>query len=394
MKIFGLNEAIGRFKFERKVAAWRKRYAAVSRGVRTDRLSFDVPARPNVFMVCADDGWHSDLISSLRSIADLTLFDQRSFEALRQGPRALRKLLPLRVEWNQKLIDDFSAACDLRKVDICLFYVNANILLIQTIDEMRRVTGGRVPFVNISFDDKNFWEAELVGGQRCGYRDIAACFDLYWTSSIECVSWLRSVGAHPIYMPEAANASVFKGRSQEAAQFDVVFVGAKYGFRPRWLEALRGEGLAVHTFGVGWNEDSFIARENLGALYRRTKVILGHGGAAWSERITNVKAREFEVAMAGGGIYITSFNPDLATHFQHGVHMLFYRDNAECAELVRWSLQNPQAARTIALAAQEWSVERHDWVHRLRSIFGVLGGRATFLEATARTQLPEMKLQQ
>ena len=72
------------------------------------------------------------------------------------------------------------------------------------------------------------------------------------------------------------------------------------------------------------------------------------GGIGYSERFTNVKGRDFEIPGTGGGVYLTSFNPDLAQSFVVGEEILCYSNRDEMLELIRYYLAHPEEARAIA----------------------------------------------
>jgi spore maturation protein CgeB len=99
------------------------------------------------------------------------------------------------------------------------------------------------------------------------------------------------------------------------------------------------------------------------------------GGIEYSESLTNVKGRDFEVPGTGGGMYLTSFNPDLAQHFEVGREIVCYSNRDEMVELIRHYLARPEEADAIAQRARARSLREHRWLHRYQSmlrIFGVL----------------------
>ena len=77
------------------------------------------------------------------------------------------------------------------------------------------------------------------------------------------------------------------------------------------------------------------------------------GGIGYLEGITNVKARDFEIPGTGGGVYLTSFNPDLARNFTVGEEILCYSNRDEMLELIRYYLAHPEEARAIYGARAE-----------------------------------------
>jgi spore maturation protein CgeB len=72
-------------------------------------------------------------------------------------------------------------------------------------------------------------------------------------------------------------------------------------------------------------------------------------------------------------MYLTTFNPDLAQHFQIGAEIVCYHSREELVELVRHYLRHPDEARQIAARARERCLREHRWFHRYQHICRVLG---------------------
>ena len=97
------------------------------------------------------------------------------------------------------------------------------------------------------------------------------------------------------------------------------------------------------------------------------------GGIGYSEDLTNVKTRDFEIPGTGGGLYLTSFNADLARHFVVGEEIACYRSRDEMLELIRHYLRHPDEARSIARRARDRCLFEHRWLHRYRRVCQILG---------------------
>jgi hypothetical protein len=258
-------------------------------------------------------------------------------------------------------------------LDLIFIYTNANQLLRSTALALGQISAR--PTVLMSLDDRNSWEGPLIGGQVSGLRVLASAVSLYWTSARECLAWIATEGGTPMYLPEGGNDRMYKPVMVDRQDIDVCFVGAAYGFRKHWVNRLRKRGIKVSCFGAGWSPGSYVEQERIPEIYSRSKVVLGHGGVGYSETVTNVKSRDFEAPMTGGGVYVTTFNADLALHFRHGSDALFYRSDEECDFLIRWVLDHPEEARHIAERARERSLRMHAWHHRFRAVLDVLRGK-------------------
>lgn len=97
------------------------------------------------------------------------------------------------------------------------------------------------------------------------------------------------------------------------------------------------------------------------------------GGIADSEEITNVKGRDFDVPCTGGGVYLTTYNPDLAMAFEIGKEILCYRNREEAVEVAMYYLNRSDECRAIAKRARERCLLEHQWSHRFIRLCRILG---------------------
>src|SRR5207249_1060401 len=68
----------------------------------------------------------------------------------------------------------------------------------------------------------------------------------------------RQAGANPIYCQEAANPNVYRPY-ELAEEYDVTFVGQKYGNRPQHIRRLLDAGIDARVWGPQWQRPSGIA---------------------------------------------------------------------------------------------------------------------------------------
>ena len=122
---------------------------------------------------------------------------------------------------------------------------------------------------------------------------------------------------------------------------------------------------------MGWTNSYWV--DDIVKIFRGSKINLGMGGIGYSESLTNVKGRDFEIPAVGSGVYITSFNPDLAQHFHIGKEIVCYRNFEEMVELVRYYLRHPEEAQDIARKGRERCLSEHRWLHRYQKMLSIIG---------------------
>ena len=77
--------------------------------------------------------------------------------------------------------------------------------------------------------------------------------------------------------------------------------------------------------------------------------------------------RFFEVPVAGG-LQLSSPCPEQETIFSHRTHIVYFQNEQEIIEQVRWILENKEAGNSIRIAAQGLVLANHCYKHRLQYI--------------------------
>jgi Glycosyl transferases group 1 len=328
------------------------------------------PGEIHTFAFIPQIGWHPALLGDLCELGPVTLFDYaelgfewEEFYRAKATGRARRRAM------NAMVLPALREAHARRAVDWVFVYASGGEISADTIRRITEDLG--IPVVNMCLDDKQSWTGAWMGDHRAGQIDIAATFDLSWTSARVACEWYLVEGARPLYMPEGFDGSTF--HPVEVPQdIPVSFIGGAYGFRPAVIEFLRRRGIPVQTFGPGWGTRAVWGAEQVDVI-NRSVVNLGMGGIGYSEDLTNVKTRDFEIPGTGGGLYLTSFNADLAQHFVVGEEIACYRSREEMLELIRHYLRYPNEARSIVRRARDRCLSEHRWLHRYRRVCQILG---------------------
>lgn len=323
----------------------------------------------HTFAFIPDIGWHNSLLPDLRELGPVTRFDYvaEGFD-VRDFLSVSRKGLAERKRMNELVLPALRAAHARRPVDWVFVYAGGVEVAASTIRGITEEMG--IPVVNLCLDDKQSWEGPWVGDHRAGQVDLARHFDLVMTSARIACQWYLVEDGRPLYMPEGVDKSFFRGAAEQC-DIPVSFVGAAYGFRPAVVRDLREHGIPLQTFGARWSDGVWV--DDSVSIFQRSRINLGMGGIGYSEELTNVKGRDFEIPAVGGGVYLTSYNSDLAQHFVVGDEILCYRTRDEMIELIRYYLAHEQEARAIAHRGRARCERDHRWLHRYLKICTALG---------------------
>lgn len=315
-------------------------------------------------------GWHSALYPDLQVLGRVSEYD---YSAHGYTPEEFRKRNALAVRRRQAMHREFlETLCRVHAedpVDWVFIYASGLEVTPQLVEEITQRIG--VPVVNMCLDDKQSWDAPGMDGSRFGQIDLAPAFDLSWTSARVACEWYLCEGGRPIYMPEGFDPNFYRPMPVEK-DVPVSFIGGDYGFRRSLIRDLRRCNVPVHVFGPGWGTESLWGEDQI-RMINRSQINLGAGGIKYSEMLTNVKTRDFEIPGTGGGVYITTFNPDLAEHFDIGREIVCYHSREELVDLIRYYLRRPEEADAIAERGRARCLREHRWLHRYRSICDVLG---------------------
>jgi len=360
------HKQIGNPSLEQTRSAIANRLAL--RGIHPRKLKV---GKVHTFAFIPQNAWHEQLLPDLSELGPLSLFDYRALgydEWDFYNPRRWnQKRIKKRTEMTAAMTAAFTRIHSESPVDWAFFYGGGQEVEAKAINQLS--ARHKVPFVDMTFDDKQGWSGRSCGDHCTGTRDITANFDAFFTSSRVACGWHAAHGGRGVYMPEGVDCG-FYCPIERKHDIAVSFVGSAYGFRRDAIEYLRQFGLEIECYGTGWRNGP---AENPSDIYNRSKVVLGMGGIGYSEGLTNLKGRDFEVPAAGGGVYVTSFNPELAEHFVIGKEIACYRTRDEMLEQVRYYLENSDKAAEMSKRARIRSLQEHRWLHRYVFMLRELG---------------------
>lgn len=324
----------------------------------------------HTFAIVRRKTWEVSLTDELKALGKVTIFDfyERGFDESIQTKNDL--WLRKREEENKAIIEVLQKTHKTNPVDWVFCYFDGLFILRSTIETIKN--SFNIPTVNMCLDDKHSWDGYRLGEQMTGQIALASVFDLSWTSARIAVDWYNLEGGRCIYLPEGFNPAEYYPISVD---FDipVSFMGACYGARPLLINFLKKHGIPVQVFGSGWGWAGSGYGKSPNEIFNKGQINLGCGYIGHSMDLTNVKGRDFDIPGAGGGIYLTTFNADLAQHFQIGKEILCYHSFDECLELIRYYLDRPDECRAMAKLARERCLREHRWLHRYIYICQLLG---------------------
>jgi len=312
--------------------------------------------------------WHRQLLEGLSTLGAVSLCDYQKL-GIKAAELYTARNSSLLHRMNELAFAEILKIHAQRPVDWIFFYARGDEVSLDFLSRIHDKVG--VPLVNMCLDSKHAWTGVLSDAQYTGQKSLVPHFDLYWTTSRTTCEWIAAEGGRPVYLPEGANPVDF--RPQDLVKdIDVSFIGQRYGYRANLVDFLQCKGVKVEAFGSGWNNGS-LSEMQIPEVIHRSKICLGLGGIGYSEEITNLKNRDFDIPMCGGGVYLTSYNSDLAQHFCIGKEVLCYKGRDELIELIRYYLAHEEEAAEISQAGRKRCLSEHTWHHRFSKICEIIG---------------------
>ncbi|MBS2027835.1 MAG: glycosyltransferase family 1 protein [Deltaproteobacteria bacterium] len=316
--------------------------------------------------------WHQNQIAAaLPSLGPTTRFDYEGHGfTLKSLHTRTSGHLDRRREVMNQMLEALKKAHRERPVDWFLSYALGYDITPEAIQRIKDEVG--IPIVNVSFDDKNWWDEIERGDPSTGMKQFAPHVDLAWTSASNVLPWYWAEDGQALFVPEGVNVDWFKPM-EVARDIEVGFVGNNFGYRPELLRALQKAGIKVSHFGMNWSDSRTLDDAEMRLFFNRCWVNLGHGDMHYSKWLTNLKGRDFEIPSVGRGVYITTYNSDLAACFELGHEIQCYRGLDELIDLLRHHLRNRDESDAMAARARARCIREHQWQHRFHVLLRALG---------------------
>jgi len=246
-------------------------------------------------------------------------------------------------------------------VDMMLSYLPGSCISAHTVHAINFIG---IPTFFFHLDDRLSFRGSKIGDQWSGPADVCSAYDLNLTNAPLSIVKYRVEGGIALFWPQAADKDLCRPK-ELPFEYDVSFIGAKYGRRPLLIDYLRKNAVEVECFGPGW-ENGPLTPEQMIDVYSKSRINLGSGYIAYSS-YQCIKGRDFEVPMCGT-VYLTSHHDDLSRLYRIGEEIETYADREECLRKILGLLADPERCDRIRLAARKACLERHTRETRVRAL--------------------------
>jgi len=196
------------------------------------------------------------------------------------------------------------------------------------------------------------------------YGSIA---DLVITTDYVSVDRYRQSGVNAYFLPLPVH--IQEKTTPSKFIYDVSFVGRVDKGKPireKYINFLKNE-MSVSIFGSsGPSDPQFLSVDKMYSIFRNSTVNLNFTGITTYvpsenplfERIRGMKLRPFEIA-AAGGMCISEFSISLAKSFKDGVEIVFFTNEYDMVEKIKYYLEHQDEARKIAISGQDKVMKKY-----------------------------------
>jgi spore maturation protein CgeB len=303
-----------------------------------------------------------------------------------------------RPRFGDKLLKQIKAAHSQRPIDVFFSYFYSAYVEPEVIREI-----GAMGITTINWYCNASYQFHLV-------EEIAPAYHYCLVPERFRLGDYRRIGAKPIYCQEAANPNVYRPHGVPV-EFDVTFVGQKYGSRPTYIRYLVDHGVDVRVWGPHWQDPrsriplwrragsrvkhaltrnpsfSFpsvppercgppLSDDELIKMYSRSKISLGFTGVAEipvrGGPIKQVRLRDFEATMSGA-FYLVEYFEELTEFFEPGKEIVCFTEPEELLERVRYYLAHDAERKRIQQAGMFRARTEHTWHRRFEMVFKQIG---------------------
>ena len=317
----------------------------------------------HIFLAYYISNWEAILPLALEPFGMVTSFNWRAhgFDDRRQD------WLECRDQMNAAMLETFHSANRKETVDAVVGYLSGYNTSQETVLDMAR--SGAVIF-NFCWDDKLNFPGNKKGGRYTSPAGIAQAVDLNLTNAPDSIIKYVVHGGLAMFWPEAAHQDIHKPYDLPF-EYEVSFVGGINGWRPKFIKKIQKMGIEVTCFGNGW-ENGPLSDEEMVKLYSRSRINLGFAGVGHSRKLMCIKGRDFEVPMSGG-LYLTQDNPELSLVYDVGKEIVTYKNEKDCAEKIKWLLENTDKADKIREKGRKRALRDHTYETRWSQVFLMAG---------------------
>ncbi len=257
--------------------------------------------------------------------------------------------------------------------DLLFFFLSEDQLDPATI----RASGSAAAAPTMNWFADDHWRFDELS------RTYAPAFDWVVTTHHESVPRYERLGHPGVILSQWACNQYAYDRTASELEYDVTFVGIRYGERPQTIARLAAAGYSVRCWGRGW-PDGRLSHDEMVRVFGASRINLNLSsswepplsmklraalrGRRYGRRSSQIKGRTFEVP-GSGGFLLTDRAPHLEEYFEVGREIAAFSSDDDLIEQVGFWLEHPEERAAVAEAGYRRARAEHTYDHRFAEIF-------------------------
>jgi spore maturation protein CgeB len=272
--------------------------------------------------------------------------------------------------WVHKMNREFVIKVKNFQPDIILLFTTAKILCGSLIT-CKLVSGASIVWV---------WPDTPMNLASYNF-DNKSIIDLSAVYSEKAIPYFKNIGfASPVWIPLAGDLSLHgcAVNTEEKYDRDLSFVGMWRPERERAMSFIVQSfpDISIEIYGKYWRRscqnklllskwkgEGLIGKE-LGNYFNRSRININ---VIDDTNYPAANMRFFEIP-AAAGLQLTSSCPEMSPEFRDREHLVYFSNEKELADGVRWILDHPVECFEIRKKAKEKIDQQHNYIERFKSI--------------------------
>lgn len=289
-----------------------------------------------------------------------------------------------RYEKNRKREDlqiDLLIKADEVKPDLIFFMTYTDQFDLETLDLLRQ------KYKTCAWFGDDHWRFDKYTRKYAPHFTYNVTTDLRAEEKYASISVTPIVSQWPGRMPTGWLPSVEGVASYE---YEVSFVGGVSPYRKWFIDRLDNLGIKVTCYGHGWPNGS-LSEIDMMNVFSHSKINLNISNSVSNDirfifssfrsmvnwvrspkRAEQVKARNFEIALAGG-FQLSNYVVGLEEYYHIGRDIVLYNTPEDCQMQIQYYLRHEGLRRQIAESGQQVALREHTYIARIKKIVEEIG---------------------
>lgn len=290
------------------------------------------------------------------------------------------------------------------KPDLCFFFLSRDEIKQSTLTKLSNM--GLTTF-NWFADDH--WRFEVFS------KHYAKYFSFVSTTDIKSIPKYQKMGYKKVIKTQWGCNNFLYKPMRSNKNYDVTFVGQKYGERGVHIDAVRDSGIDVKCWGYGWEAGRISQSKMLGVFsHSKININFSTSSPAWStaplrdlgavlfrkevdgtyrfnpierwipsiklllfkRHRPQIKGRVFEVPGCDGFL-LTEMADDIQSYYKIGKEISVFKDEKELLENIAYYLNNKKERMKVAHAGYKRTIREHTYECRFNELFKKMGLNGT-----------------